>query len=199
MNADPIKELEEQIKKLRAKRTYFETEEDYKKYINYNIGLEELSFIAYRYYGSHEYSDFLLNNFDYIEKLTYEDKFDLFKELYCAAKDCIEIGLLIQGLVKNNKIPKDELENIKKKFKPVAYRGYNELNLEDGCSYTLDFETAKWFAKRFEVLDKKGYVIKIDLDLDDIIFYNDHESEVFIRKDKLSKKNKEIIKIEEDF
>lgn len=195
MDNDPIKILEDKIKEYRRKNIFFKTEEDYKKSKNYILDLEDLSYIASRFYGSHEYTDFWHKNLELIMLLDYKDKFKLLKELYCAAKDCTFMGFLIQDLVKDNKIPEEELKNIKENFKPVAYRGYNEVNLEDGCSYTLDFEVANWFAKRFKVFDKKGYVIKIDIDIDDIIFYNDHEKEVFIRKDKLKNKNKEIINI----
>lgn len=197
MDTDTIKNLEDKIKEYRKKNN-FATEEDYKKSKNYILDLEDLSYIAGRFYGSHEYTAFWHKNLEYIMLLDYKEIFSLLKELYCAAKDCTFMGFLIQDLVENNKIPEEELKNIKANFKPVAYRGYNAINLEDGCSYTLDFEVAKWFAKRFKVLNKKGHIIKIDIDIDDIIFYNDLEKEVFIRRDKLKNKNKEIIEIGED-
>lgn len=190
---EEIKALEEKVRKYREQNNV-ETEDNYKKKKDYVLDLNDLIHISSRFYGSHEYSIFINNYLEDIFKLSFNDKFKLLKELYCTAKDCSTIGDIIQALIKNKKVPSDELENIKKNFKSVAYRGYNGINKKDGCSYTLDFDVAKWFSRRFKVLEPaEMYVMQIKIKLEDVIFYNEYEKEVFIRKDKLDKKKKNII------
>lgn len=183
----------------RRKREYFEkglnTEEGFKKSKNNILNYEDLYHMSYRYYGSHEYNDFILNNMEHIGKLSYEEQFKLFKELYTSAKDNKLIGDLIQTLVEGREIPEEEYKLIKENFSPVVYRGFNGLNLPDGCSFTNDINTARWFANRYRCFDKEGHVIKINIDIDDVIFYYDgrEEREVFIKRKSLKNKKREIV------
>lgn len=190
---DDIRILEQKVKKYRG--IDFKTEEDYIKYKNNILDYEDLDFISSRYYGSHEYNDFILRYMDDISKLSFEEKFKLFKGLYTSAKNTKLIGDLIQTLVEDKEIPEYEYKLIKENFTPIVYRGFNGLNLPDGCSFTTDIEKAKWFSNRFRCFGKEGYVIKININIDDVIFYYNgrDENEVFIRRKSLKNINREII------
>ena len=138
-------------------------------------------------YDSDRYCRFIDEHREEVyDELEYEDRFMLLKNLYIGAKDCKEIGYMLKEEVLDfgDIIPDLEVENIKKVFngkeKIKAYRGINNYNLKNGCSYTLDKSKAEWFANRYGDI---GYVIEKEITVDDILFYNDSrkEQEVFLR------------------
>ena len=89
---------------------------------------------------------------------------------------------------KDNSIKTDILNSLKDKTnnndKIIVYRGINENNRgNDGISYTLDFEIAKRFSKRW---NNNGQVNKYEIDINDIIAYIDTgEKEIISKKAKL--------------
>ncbi len=138
-------------------------------------------------YDSNTYCRFIDDYEEEIfDDLEYEDRFILLKKLYIGAKDCTKIGCILKEEVFDcgDAIPDLEIENIKKAFngkeKMKAYRGINNYNLKNGCSYTLDKSKAEWFANRY---GDGGYVIEKEITIDDIVFYDNSrkEQEVFLR------------------
>lgn len=59
----------------------------------------------------------------------------------------------------------------------TVYKGYRDESSKDGMSWTLDEETAKWFANRF---GNDGYAIKGTLNRDDVLawFADSNENEI---------------------
>lgn len=196
-NIDETIDLTKLMEIVDARETKVFTVEDYVA-TKEKLGFEELKHMSVRFYGSHEYDNFVCDFIEDICKLKHDEKFELIKSLYCTAKKSETLADILQGLVKTGGVPEKERENIRKNYKPIVYRGYNELNNKNGYSYTTDFEMAKWFANRFRCFGKKGYVTKIDVDIDDIVFYYDGrgEKEMFIKESSLSEKIMEIIDID---
>ena len=67
----------------------------------------------------------------------------------------------------------------KKKFKSLPeevmiYRGGHKKNNSKALSWTVDYNQALWFAKRF---DNNGYVLQATIKKDDIIAYFDERNE----------------------
>lgn len=72
----------------------------------------------------------------------------------------------------------------------VVYRGINEKNRIDGLSYTLDLETAKFFANRW---GKEGYVNKYEVNIDDVLAFIDNgEKEIITNNAILIEENIEL-------
>lgn len=65
----------------------------------------------------------------------------------------------------------------------VVYRGINSKNREDGLSYTLDLDTAKFFANRWSN-GEKGTVRKYKVKIDDVVAYIDSRNEYEVLTDK---------------
>lgn len=148
---------------------------------------------AYVLYDSYEYNEFLEKFEKPIENLSYEDKMDLYKELYTGSDECNEdIADLLQGEVLKNGVSEREIKNIAENIKfdsngyVAVFRGINRYNdYMYGSSYTLSEEKAKWFSTKFG--DEED-VISIRVKLEDIIFYDNsrEEQEVFITDEAVS-------------
>lgn len=61
----------------------------------------------------------------------------------------------------------------------TVYRGINEYNSKEGCSYTLDKNVAEWFSK---LGGSEGKIIEREITIEDVIFYYNgrKEQEVFL-------------------
>lgn len=133
-----------------------------------------------------------------IENLSNENRFILYKNLYCYAREGNEIvAELLQKEARKNGVPQIEIDNILKNIKfdsdgyIEVYRGINSCNEASGAlssSYTLSKDKAVWFSERFGK-EKVVDTISIKVKLEDIIFFDNgrEEQEVFIKDEKLNK------------
>lgn len=94
----------------------------------------------------------------------------------------VSIGKLIQWFKasdRNNLMSNGELEYYNSLPDIVnVYRGVAVGRAErQGLSWTCNYETAKWFANRFNRGDKKGYIIKGQISKEDIFAYFNRRNE----------------------
>lgn len=84
----------------------------------------------------------------------------------------------------------DEQETLKKMPDQIkVYRGVGEPQYKNGFSWTVNFETAEFFAKRFKENADKIYIYECTISKDDILCYTDarDEAEVIINPKVLKK------------
>lgn len=150
-------------------------------------------------YDSHNYNSFFEKFETPIENLSNEDRFILYKNLYCYAREGNAIiAELLQDEVKKNGVPQIEIDNILRNVKfdsdgcVEVYRGVNSYNEASrgmlGSSYTLSEEKAIWFSERFGQ-ENQIDVTCIGVKLEDIIFFDNgrEEQEVFIKDETIKR------------
>lgn len=88
---------------------------------------------------------------------------------------------------KHDKIIFDEMPDVIE-----IYRGTYDKNNTKALSWTTDYETARWFATRF---DDEGYILKAEINKKDVFaFFNDrNESEVVVNYKKIKKFTFEMV------
>lgn len=68
----------------------------------------------------------------------------------------------------------ERLSNFIKGDSITVYRGFNNENLIDGVSYTLDYNTASFFANRFGT---GGYINKYNVNIEDVLAFIEKETD----------------------
>lgn len=141
-------------------------------------------FCQKRDYAKQYYKAFYSNKFS--EKALY----DYAKKLYCYSEDgygyellgtFLEILRYKLGIEVTTQLKLDLKNYIQEDGTVVVYRGFNKHSREDGISYTLDYDIAKFFAKRWDSEDV-GYINKYKVNLKDISAYISSEKEIVATK-----------------